>query len=74
MLCVTLNSMHFLGAGVEPILIRVGETRRSEGHRDTEVLNNFFGFLPLQGKKKSKRSPVYYLEAEAYSLINDSVT
>lgn len=59
-LCVTLDNRHFLGSGLEPILIRAGETCRS----DTEVLNNFFGFLPLQGKKeKKKKNPkgVQYL-------------
>lgn len=60
---------------MEPILIRVGEIRGREGHHETEVMNNAFGFLPLKKKKKkSKGSPVSDLETEAYFLINDNVT
>lgn len=58
---------------MQPILIRVGKIRGSKCHHETEVLNNFFGFLPLQKKKKSKESPVSDLEAEAYFLINNNV-
>lgn len=71
--CVVLNNTHFSGTGMEPILIRVGGTRSSKCHHETELLNNFFGFLPLQKKKISKGSPVSDLEAEAYFLIINSV-
>lgn len=48
------SATHFSGTGMEPILIRVGETRSSEGHREAEVLSDFFGFLPLQGEGGKK--------------------
>lgn len=66
MLCVVLTNRRFLGSGVEPILIRAGETRRSEGHHDTEQFLWISATSGIEKKKNSEGSPVSYLEAEAY--------